>query len=417
MIQSVFILNPTGEIIIEKHYRGLLGRQLCDLFWTEASKYPNPEEVPVVIQTPRNYIVHVQRDGLFFLAILAFEVPPLLILEFLHRICDIFKSYFGSLNEGSLRDNFVIVYQLMEEMMDNGIPFTTEPNSLMEMIPPANFARKIQTGITGSSQFGTELPVGQLSNTPWRKTGVKYTTNEVYLDVIEEIDSTIEANGLVVSSEVSGEIQVACRLSGMPDLTLAFTNSMIMDDVGFHPCVRYQRWEQGRVISFVPPDGNFQLMTFRVKGQLQLPIYVKPQITFNDTGGRVTVMAGTKGFGNLNERVIEDVVVIIPFSKAIGTVNFNVNQGSISFDEVTKNCRWILGKITKDKSPFLEGTVTLAPGAAVPDSNPTLTAEFKIMQYSASGLKVDHLSLLNERYKPYKGVKFMTKAGKFCIRS
>jgi hypothetical protein len=69
---------------------------------------------------------------------------------------------------------------------------------------------------------------------------------------------------------------------------------------------------------------------------LQLPIYVKPQITFNETGGRVTVMAGTKGFGPLNERVIEDVVVTIPFTKAVGTVNFNVNQGSINFDEMTK---------------------------------------------------------------------------------
>jgi AP-3 complex subunit mu len=63
--------------------------------------------------------------------------------------------------------------------------------------------------------------------------------------------------------ESSNIAKVACKLSGMPDLTLAFSNASIMDDVGFHPCVRYQRWEQGRVISFVPPDGAFQLMTYR----------------------------------------------------------------------------------------------------------------------------------------------------------
>jgi AP-3 complex subunit mu len=65
----------------------------------------------------------------------------------------------------------------------------------------------------------------------------------------------------------------------------------------------------------------------------------------------------------------------------------------------------------------LEGTLTITPGASIPDTTPTLSAEFRIMQYAASGLKVDHLSLMNERYKPYKGVKFITKAGKFNIRS
>lgn len=30
-----------------------------------------------------------------------------------------------------------------------------------------------------------------LSSIPWRKAGVKYTQNEIYFDIIEEIDATI----------------------------------------------------------------------------------------------------------------------------------------------------------------------------------------------------------------------------------
>ena len=33
---------------------------------------------------------------------------------------------------------------------------------------------------------GATLPTGQLSNVPWRRTGVKYTNNEAYFDVIED---------------------------------------------------------------------------------------------------------------------------------------------------------------------------------------------------------------------------------------
>ena len=45
---------------------------------------------------------------------------------------------------------------------------------------------------------------GVSSNIPWRKKGLKYTNNEIYFDIVEEIDCIIDNNGMVVSSEVSG---------------------------------------------------------------------------------------------------------------------------------------------------------------------------------------------------------------------
>ena len=39
------------------------------------------------------------------------------------------------------------------------------------------------------------------------------------------------------------KVEVACKLSGMPDLTLSFVNPRILDDVSFHPCIRFRRWE------------------------------------------------------------------------------------------------------------------------------------------------------------------------------
>lgn len=46
-------------------------------------------------------------------------------------------------------------------------------------------------------------------------------------------------------------------------MSLSFVNSRIVEDASFHECVRYQRWEQNRVVSFIPPDGVFQLMKYR----------------------------------------------------------------------------------------------------------------------------------------------------------
>ena len=49
-----------------------------------------------------------------------------MVLTFLYRIRDVFKSYFKELEDESLRDNFVITYELLDEMMDHGYPQITE---------------------------------------------------------------------------------------------------------------------------------------------------------------------------------------------------------------------------------------------------------------------------------------------------
>ncbi len=50
------------------------------------------------------------------------------------------------------------------------------------------------------------LPTGQLSNVPWRRTGVKYTNNEAYFDVIEMIDAIIDKSGSTVFAEIQGYV-------------------------------------------------------------------------------------------------------------------------------------------------------------------------------------------------------------------
>jgi AP-3 complex subunit mu len=234
---------------------------------------------------------------------------------------------------------------------------------------------------------------------------------------LASLDS-IDTNGLMVTCDVSGEVLVNCKLSGMPDLTLAFTNPAIIDEVNFHPCVRLSRYERDRVMSFVPPDGKFKLASYSVNttgSSVILPLYVKPQIHFSGTSGRVNVMVGPKS--NLAGRTIEDVVISIPFSKGIANTNLSVNHGTAHFDDATKCLRWDIGKVPKDKSPCLTGGVTLAPGAETPESGPTIIVDFKIVMFSASGLKIDALTLSGEKYKPYKGVRFVTKAGRFQVRS
>lgn len=44
----------------------------------------------------------------------------------------VFQEYFKEMEEESIRDNFVIIYELMDELMDYGYPQTTESKILKE---------------------------------------------------------------------------------------------------------------------------------------------------------------------------------------------------------------------------------------------------------------------------------------------
>ena len=58
----------------------------------------------------------------------------LVIMTFLYRLVEVLEEYYGELNEESIRDNFVITYELFDEMMDFGYPQFTEPKILKEYI-------------------------------------------------------------------------------------------------------------------------------------------------------------------------------------------------------------------------------------------------------------------------------------------
>ena len=50
---------------------------------------------------------------------------------------------------------------------------------------------------------------------------------------------------------------------------------MELEDIKFHQCVRLARFDNDRTISFIPPDGNFDLMTYRLSQNIKPLIAVE----------------------------------------------------------------------------------------------------------------------------------------------
>lgn len=126
-------------------------KSVCDYFFDALKKY-NKSNVKTVIAAPHHILISVYRNQLYFVACTTKEVPPLFVIEFLHRVVDIIEDYFGDCKESIIKENYVVVYELLDEMLDNGFPLATESNILKELIKPPNFLRAIANTVTGKSK-------------------------------------------------------------------------------------------------------------------------------------------------------------------------------------------------------------------------------------------------------------------------
>lgn len=73
-------------------------------------------------------------------------------------------------------------------------------------------------------------------------------------------------------SDVNGRIMMKCFLSGMPELKLGLNEKL--GDMTFHQCVNLAAFESQKVVTFIPPDGEFELMKYRVQEGINVPFKV-----------------------------------------------------------------------------------------------------------------------------------------------
>lgn len=114
---------------------------------------------------------------MYLLAVTRKNCNVTLALYFLHNLTDVMRSYFGELEEESIRDNFVLIYELLDETMDFGYPQLTESKVLMEFIMQEGHVLK------GKSGGAAIAPPDAVTNAvSWRVPGIVHKKNEVRVD-------------------------------------------------------------------------------------------------------------------------------------------------------------------------------------------------------------------------------------------
>ena len=111
---AVFILDVKGKVIISRNYRGDVPMNCVERFATHVLEADEADERPVWIEHGTTY-VYIKYNNLYIMAVTERNSNAAMLLLFLYRLVEVFKDYFKELEEESIRDNFVITYELLEK--------------------------------------------------------------------------------------------------------------------------------------------------------------------------------------------------------------------------------------------------------------------------------------------------------------
>lgn len=267
---AIYVLDVKGKVLISRNYRGdNIDSTAIDKFMPLLMEKEEEGMITPILQANDCTFAYIKTNNLYIVSTTPGNknVNIALVFVFLHKVAQVFTEYFKELEEESIRDNFVIIYELLDELIDFGYPQTTDSKILQEYITQEGHKLEIQP----------RIPMAVTNAVSWRSEGIKYRKNEVFLDVIESVNLLANANGNVLRSEIVGAIKMRVYLSGMPELRLGLNDKVLfestgrgksksveLEDVKFHQCVRLSRFENDRTISFIPPDGEFELMSYRL---------------------------------------------------------------------------------------------------------------------------------------------------------
>ena len=64
----------------------------------------------------------------------------------------------------------------------------------------------------------------------WRAPDIKYRSNELFIDIIENISVLISNRGTVLKADVVGQVVVKTQLSGMPECKFGINDKLLVKE-------------------------------------------------------------------------------------------------------------------------------------------------------------------------------------------
>lgn len=449
MIGGVFMYNHKGEVLISRIYRDEIGRNAVDAFRVNVIHARQQVRFPVV-NIARTSFFYIKKSNIWLALVTKENINAAMCFEFLNKAVEVMQSYFGKISEENIKNNFVLIYELLDEILDFGYPQNSDVGILKTYIT--------QQGVKSQSKEETSQITNQVTGQiGWRREGIKYRRNELFLDVLEYVNLLMSPQGQVLSAHVAGKIVMKSYLSGMPECKFGINDkltiesksgkqagistaggavgesggvasvgggggggksSIAIDDIQFHQCVKLSKFESDHSISFIPPDGEFELMRYRTTKDINLPFRVIPLV--KETGkGKMEVKVIIKS--NFKSTLIgQKIEVRIPTPPNTCGVQLMCIKGKAKYKASDNAIVWKIKRMGGMKESQLSAEIELMSNEKKKWTRPPISMNFEV-PFAPSGFKVRYLKVFEPKLnysdnETIKWVRYIGRSGLYETR-
>lgn len=115
MLSGILIFNQKGENLIFRAFRNDCRPRLADVFRIQVIS--NAQVRSPILTLGSTTFSHVKHENIYLVAVTKSNANAALVFEFLYRLVALGKGYFGKFDEEAVKNNFVLVYELLDGMI------------------------------------------------------------------------------------------------------------------------------------------------------------------------------------------------------------------------------------------------------------------------------------------------------------
>lgn len=173
MASCIYFCDNKGKVILSRRYRDDVPPSAIEKFPSLLLEAEQESSIvpPCLTHNGVQYLF-IQHNDIYVLTMSrSLSINVAQVFSFLYKLVEVLAEYVKTVEEESIRDNFVIIYELLDEMLDYGIPQITETKMLKQYITQKSYkliksAKKSKNVIRPPSQLTKSVS--------WRPEGITY---------------------------------------------------------------------------------------------------------------------------------------------------------------------------------------------------------------------------------------------------
>jgi len=190
--------------------------------------------------------------------------------------------------------------------------------------------------------------------------------------------------------------------------------SIAIDDCQFHQCVKLSKFETEHSISFIPPDGEFELMRYRTTKDISLPFRVIPLV--REVGGKQKMEVKVVVKSNFKPSLLAQKVEIrIPTPLNTSGVQVICMKGKAKYKASENAIVWKVKRMGGMKEWQLSAEIELlnTSDKGKKWTRPPISMNFEV-PFAPSGFKVRYLKVFEPKmnYSDHDVIKWVRYIGR-----